>query len=311
MKENQFASEGELMNIVDLNLEYVKSFYYVGKFRSITKAATFMHVSQPAVSQSMKHLEELMGCKLTVRASGGVKFTKEGEAFYSYIQKGYEYMVQGVDKMKQLMELEGGELKIGASDMTLRYFLLPYLERFHEEHPQVKVIVTNAPTPATLENLREGTIDFGVISTPFEASPNLKITSVREIEDVYIAGRKFIPYKNRMLDLQELENLPIISLEGKTSTRTYMEQFLEKNRVRVEPEFELATSDMIVQFALRNLGVGCVVSDFAEEYLKDGSLFQLRFNKRIPKRKICLVQDQRSYISPAAKELLRYMEEME
>lgn len=297
------------MGIIDLNLEYMKTFYYVGKMKSITKASELLHLSQPAVSQSMKQLERHIGCKLIARASGGIKFTKEGEAFYTYVKKGYEIFEHGTEKMNQLLELDGGELKIGASDMTLQYYLLPYLERFHEEHPSVKVSVTNAPTPETLRNLKEGMIDFGVISTPFEKSGNLIVFPVREIEDVFVAGRKFLPYKNRMLDLQELEEMPIISLEGKTSTRAYMEQFLEKNGVKMEPEFELATSDMIVQFALRNLGIGCVVSDFAEKYLEEGKLFKLRFNKIIPKREFCLVQDHRNYLSPAAKELLRYVKE--
>jgi DNA-binding transcriptional LysR family regulator len=287
----------------------VKAFYYVGKLKSITKAAEYMHVSQPAVSQSMKQLENHTGCKLVTRASGGIKFTKEGEDFYSYVKRGYEILENGTKKMSQLMDLDGGELIIGASDMTLQYFLLPYLERFHEDHPSVKVIVTNAPTPETLENLRESTIDFGLISSPFEESDNLIVTKVREIEDIFVAARKFLPYKNRMLDLSELEDMPIISLEGKTSTRRYMESFLEENGVKMNPEFELATSDMIVQFALRNLGVGSIVSDFAEEYLEDGKLFKLRFNKRIPKRSFCLVQDKRAYLSPAAKELLRYIKE--
>ena len=107
---------------------------------------------------------------------------------------------------------------------------------------------------------------------------------MREIEDVFVAGRRFISYKNKMLDLQELEKLPLIYLEGSTSTRTYMDAYLSENGVAVQPEFELSTSDMIVQFALRNLGIGCVVREFAMEAVESGLLFELRFNKMIPKR---------------------------
>ena len=58
-----------------------------------------------------------------------------------------------------------------------------------------------------------------------------------------------------------LEQLPVICLEKNTSTRQYMDTFLAQNQVFLAPEFELATSDMIVQFALRNLGIGCVMKD--------------------------------------------------
>lgn len=133
---------------------------------------------------------------------------------------------------------------------------------------------------------------------------------MREIEDVFVAGRKFIQYKNRMLDLQELEKMPIICLEGLTSARSYMDAFLRHNNVMLGPEFELATSDMIVQFALRNLGVGCVVRDFAREYLEDGRLFELRFNRIIPKRHICVATNPRNPLSAAARNMLALLQEM-
>ena len=113
-----------------------------------------------------------------------------------------------------------------------------------------------------------------------------------------------------MLDLQELERLPIISLEGNTSTGKYMSDFLRQNGVEPHSEFELATSDMIVQFALRNLGIGSVVRDFAQEYLDGGRLFELRFNKIIPKRQICVVTDEKTYISGAAKALLEMVDSL-
>jgi DNA-binding transcriptional LysR family regulator len=62
---------------------------------------------------------------------------------------------------------------------------------------------------------------------------------------------------------------------------------------------------MIVQFTLRNLGVGCVVKSFAKEYLESGVLFELRFNKILPKRNICVVSDKSRPLSLAASELLR------
>ena len=77
--------------------------------------------------------------------------------------------------------------------------------------------------------------------------------------------------------------------------------------MKVEPEFELATSDMIVQFALRNLGIGCVVEDFAAEKLETGELFCLEFEDEMPLRQMCIVIDKRSPMSPAGRKLLDMM----
>ncbi len=290
------------------SLEYFKAFYYTARCGSVTGAAAELSLSQPAVSQSIRQLERSLGVELFYRAARGVQLTAEGQVLYSYVEKGYEQIEQGVEKVRQMQNLELGEVRIGASDMTLQFYLLPFLEKFHEQYPQIKVMVSNAPTPETLGLLREGRIDFGVVSTPFDKPEELNAVNVRRIEDVFVAGRKFISYKNRMLDIQELENLPMIFLEKNTSSRRYMDDFLAGNGVVLQPEFELSTSDMIVQFSLRNLGVGCVVRDFAAEYLESGKLFELRFNKIIPKRSFCVVRSEKMPLSTAAGRLLEIME---
>ena len=112
---------------MNINLEYYKIFYYVAKHGSITKAARELCLSQPAVSQEIKQLEENLGVALFVRQAKGVSLTYEGQVLYSYVEKGYESIIQGEAKVKELIGLEIGEVKIGASDMTLQYFLLPCL----------------------------------------------------------------------------------------------------------------------------------------------------------------------------------------
>ncbi len=286
------------------NLEYYKVFYYVGKLSSITGAAKELSISQPAVSQSIHQLENSLGCTLFQRTSRGMKLTSEGSLLYRYVERGYEQIELGEQRLRQIQHLDAGEVRIGASDMTLKFFLLPFLEKFHELYPGIKVTVTNGPTPETLEYLNDDRIDFGVISTPFTEQEGYNYFPVSAIEDIFVAGRRFIQYKNKMLDFSDLKKIPLILLEGNSSTRNYIDTFLNEHGVVIQPEFELSTSDMIVQFALRNLGVGCVVKDFAEEYLESGVLFELRFNSVIPKRNICVITDESRPLSIAASRLL-------
>ena len=291
-----------------MNLNQLHYFAKLAEVEHYTKAAEELSISQPAVSQAIKQLENTLDAALFHRAAKGVRLTSEGELLYSYVAKGYEQIEMGVKKVHQMQNMELGEVRIGASDMTLQFYLLPYLEKFHEQYPGIKVIVTNAPTPETLNYLREGHIDFGIVSTPFPERPDIQMIPVREIEDVFVAGRRFFSYKNRTLDFQKLESLPLIFLEKNTSSRSYMDEFLAGNGVYVQPEFELATSDMIVQFVRRNLGVGCVMRDFARDYVESGLLFELRFNKIIPKRQFCVVRNTKMPMAPAAEKLLEIME---
>ena len=292
---------------MNINLEYYKIFYYVGKFKNITLAAGELSLSQPAVSQAVKNLEKSLGSTLFLRTSKGVRLTDEGEVLYSFVKRGYESILLGEKKLQEMQGFSKGEIRIGASDMTLQFYLLSYLERFHEAYPGIRVKVTNAPTPETLHNLQEGQIDFGVVSTPFEKNSHLTVRPVKEIEDIFVAGSNFSYLKGKKLDYKELEKLPLMCLEGDTSTRRYVEQYLREENVYLHPEFELATSDMLVQFAERNLGVASVVKDFAEEKIKEHKIFRLQFEKEIPRRQFCVVTDHRVPLSSAAEQLLRIL----
>lgn len=289
------------------NLEYYKIFYYVAKFKSITLAAEELFISQPAVSQAIKQLESSIGGSLFFRTSKGVSLTPEGEVLYKYVSSGYEYIALGESKFKELFTLETGEIRIGASDMTLQFYLLNYMEEFSKLYPKVKIKVTNVPTPETLEYLRSGKIDFGVVSEPVNEYKGLKVLPVAIIKDVFIASDRFLELKNRSIDLHELQGYPIISIDKNTSTRKYVDSFLKERGTTLNPEFELATSDLIVQFTKRNLGIGCVVRSFAEKLIADGELFELKLKTPLPERHICIVTQDKMPISPAGKKFLNLL----
>ena len=88
-----------------------------------------------------------------------------------------------------------------------------------------------------------------------------------------------------------------------------MDSCLEREGICLEPEFELATSDMIVQFVKRNLGIGCLMSEFAGEALRQGDVFALRFRKKMEKRSFCLITSSKNPLSPAAQKLLKALRE--
>lgn len=294
---------------MNVNLEYYKIFYHVAQCQSITGAAGELCISQPAVSQAIKQLEQSLGTKLFMRTAKGVTLTNEGHTLFSYVKNGYEQIQLGEQKLQEMLNMKTGEIRIGASDMTLQFYLLPYLRKYHQMYPDIKVTVTNAPTPETIEHLQAGRIDFGIVSQPFEAESHLRVLPVRDIQDVFIAGSKFWNYKKQMMRYEDLKHLPIICLESDTSTRRYVDAFLAENQVKLEPEFELATSDMIVQFALQNLGIGCVVQDFAQAYIEKDALFLLQFDKQLPKRQICVVNDDRLPLSVAAGKLMELLQQ--
>lgn len=298
----QAAAKGG--NCLNISLEYYKVFYFVAKLGSISAAANSLYISQPAVSQAVKHLETELDARLFNRTSKGVSLTPEGEALYNLVAPGYDYFQRAEDMFRDIHAMEAGEIRIGASDMTLRYYLLPYLEQFHARYPQVKISVTNGPTPETVKALRAGEIDFGVVTTPVISDKWMTVTPVRAIQDCFVAGIKFTGLRGRTLSLAELAKMPLTMLEKKTSSRRYIDNLFVQAGCVIRPEFELATSDLIVQFALRGLGIGFVTQDFAQEYLDRGQLFKLQLAEPIARRSMCLITPTKFPMPLAAKRLI-------
>lgn len=294
---------------MDVNLEYYKIFYYVGKLGSITHAAEALHLSQPAVSQGIKNLERALGSPVFVRVGKGVRLTMEGQMLYQYISSAYEEILMGERKFRQMQNLETGEIRIGASDMTLRYFILPFLEIFHERFPNIKISVTNAPTPETLKNMQAGKIDFGVISAPFQVQESYQIQTVRKIRDVFVVGEKYKAYAKQQMDFKDLLKIPYVCLEGQTSTKKYVTSYLKERDVVLQPELELANSDMLVSFVQKGFGVANIVEDFVLEGEQKKLLFRLKFPEVIPEREICVVYDKKYPLSASAKKMLEVMQE--
>lgn len=286
------------------SLDRYRVFYQAALQKSVTLAAKSLFISQPAASRTIRALEEELGCPLFVRTARGIALTPEGETLFRYVEAGLSQFAIGEKELAAQRNLESGEIRVGASDMTLQFFLLPFLEDFHRRYPGVKVSVTNGPTPETIRILKEERIDFGIISEPAADTAGLSLRPVGQIRDIFIAGGEFARLAGRPLPLKAFETLPVICLEkGTSSTRRYIDEFFAAAGVQLAPEFELATSSLIVQFARRNLGVGCVVEDFAREALEEGAVTALTLEQEPPPRSISVVQGS-GPMSKAAQRLL-------
>ena len=292
---------------MNISLEYYKFFYYAAKCGSITQAAEALSVTQPAVSQAIRALAKALGTELFIRNGKGVHLTPAGEILFDYVKRGYEEIQTGEHKVLEMLNMETGEIRIGASDMTLQFYLLPYLQQFHEQYPGVRLNVTNGPTPETMHYLSEGRIDFGLVTTPLSRRKGVRSVPVRKIQDVFVAGARFCELEGRVLTWSDLRELPVVCLEKNSSTRQYVDDFLLAHDAALHPEIELATSDMIVQFALRNLGVACVVRDFAQPYLDNGTLFELRFESGLPPRQMELVTNEKLPLTSASAKFLELL----
>lgn len=294
---------------MDINFELYKVFYHAAKNLNFSKAAENLFISQSAVSQSIKQLEKNLGTKLFFRHSKSMKLTSEGELLFKHIEKAFNFIKSGEKALYAISNMIQGEIRIGASDTICKYFLIPYFKKFHENYPGIKIQITNRPSPVCTELLKKGNIDVAVVNlNKTQDYNNFDIKIVNTIQDVFIAGKKYSDLKGKEISLKELENYPLISLEKNSTTRIYFENLIRENDVKITPEIELGSIDLLVELTKIGLGISFVMETAIKDELDKGSIFALKIKENIPKRSIGIITNSKLPLSPTIKEFIKLFE---
>lgn len=266
-------------------LDLYKVFCEVAKFQNFSKAAKKLFMTQPAVSQSIMQLEGELEIRLFTRTSKGVMLTAEGQLLYEYVNSGINLINSGEKKLQDAKDLMLGELKIGVGDTISKYFLLPYLEKFHNNSPNIKLRIMNRTTLELCTMIKSGEIDIALCNLPIK-DPSLEIHKCMDVQDVFVCGKTYREKLSKALSFEEIAKLPLILLEHKSNSRQYVENFILSKGVKITPDIELGSHDLLLDFARINLGVACVVKEFSMEYLKSKVLYEVETVEKIPKRGI-------------------------
>lgn len=290
-----------------LNFDLYKSFYFVANNESISKAAEQLYITQPALSRSIKQLEDELGCCLFTRTPKGVRLTKEGEILYEYIDKAYSFISTAEKKINDVKNLLEGEVKIGTSDTLCKYYLVPYLSLFKTLHPGIKIHILCNSTPGIVELLKAGKIDFGLINMPFY-DEHLNFKKIMDIQDCFVAGEKYKHLSGRMQHLSDIVKYPLLLLEKNSNSRLYIDRYFESNSIAVTPDFELATMDLLTRLAEFDFGIACVIRNFVEDELERGRLYEIKPIQGIPPRSIGVTWLKSLPLSAASNELINLLD---
>jgi LysR family transcriptional regulator, transcriptional activator of the cysJI operon len=266
-------------------LDLYKVFWQVAKNNNFSKAAKALYMTQPAISQSIMQLEADLDIRLFNRTSRGVTLTKEGIELFDYVNSAINLIDAGEEKILEFKNLTAGELKIGVGDTISRYFLLPYLEKFHNCYPNINFKIVNGTTLELCSILKLGEIDIAICNFPIEDN-NLEKQSLFEIQDIFVAGDKYIKKVPNISTFQDILEHPIILLEPKSNSRNYIDKFMITKGIKIMPEFELGSHDLLLEFSRINLGIACVTREFSKEYLDKGIIYEIKTKENIPKRSI-------------------------
>lgn len=288
---------------MDISFDYYRTFYYVAKYRSFTKAADALMRNQPNVTRTIKLLEQALGCSLFERSNRTVRLTPEGERLFPHVKAACEHLQLAEAELNPENPLESGVVSIGTSVFALHLTLLPIIQTFKQTYPGIRLRIYNSSTVQAISALKNRLVDFSLVTTPAPVVNPLTSLVLDSFREIPVCGTAFSELARAPLSLQTLCQYPLITLAGGTKTRAFHAKWFHDHGLTLEPDMEAATADQLLPLIKNNLGIGFLPEAMIREDLAAGNVLQLALDCPVPERHICLIKHMDLPLSMAARKL--------
>lgn len=289
---------------MNINFEYYHIFYVVATVGNITKAARELMISQPAISKSIKNLEEQLGGTLFIRTKRGVVLTEEGKEFYSYIKQAMELISNGENKFSDLIHLDSGTLRIGISATLTKYFLIPYLKKFRELYPKIDIQICTNISSELISKLRNGSLDFLILNFPYPTLSDIHFEKIQDVHDCFVVGNDYKYLTKSPISFEELSIYPIICQTNGGVTRNFLNQFVLEHQFPFHPTMELTRFSLVVDFVKQGFGIGYVTEEFVQEEINRKELYLVDVVPKTPTRAIGIAYSKHNFPNFSTKKFI-------
>ena len=288
---------------MNVDLELYRVFYAVAKHKHMTKASEELHISQPAISQSIKKLEGQLGGTLFLRSNKGMGLTEEGKMFYEYVKGALELINNAENEFTSFKDLSKGEIKIGCSTTLTKLVLMNALKDFHLDYPNININITNDLTSNLINDLKLGKLDFVIFNESNIKEANLNLEKIKELKQGFIYNPEF--YDDNINNFEDLNNVPLILQKEESNSRKLLDYIALQNNVKLIPKMEVVSQELITEFTNIGLGIGFAIIDLAKINFKN--LKELNINKKIPNINIYLATNKSVSLTFASKMFIKYL----
>ena len=292
-----------------VNLELYRVFYTVAKCGSLTKAAEELYISQPAVSQSIKQLENQLGVRLFNRTHRGMELSAQGgKMIFNEVERALYLLNQAEARVEEMKTSATGVIRIGASDTIFEYFLSDKIVEFHERFPAVKIELMADFTPDTIEKLKANRCDVAFVNLPISVDPELQLYgNCMRLNDIFIVGEKYKELADeKRVSLEKLKTYPLIMMDKNTVARRALNTFLEAHGEELQPSIEVGSWDLMKRLVSRGMGVGVIPREYAERELDMEDLYELQTDPSLPARSVGMLIPKNATISYALHSFIEY-----
>lgn len=289
---------------MDIDLNSIKIFNEVAKCQNITKASENLFISQPAVSQSIKKLENYLGGNLFTRNSKGITLTKEGENFYSYTQKAINNIKTAKDEFDNFKFLSKGSIRIGSSTSLTKSILVLPIMNFHKDFPNINIEIVNGLTSELVTSLKQGDLDL-IIYNDIDDKFGIETKTLKRSENCFIYNSNFFDFKDK-IKIKDLESYPIIVQNSKSQSGFLFRKIRKENNIEKEPYMEVVSQELVHIFVMCGMGIG-FTSKVYLEYLQQSNIKIIDLIEKIPEFEIKCGYISLQNMTFSAKKFLEYL----
>lgn len=254
-----------------MNERQLRIFYEVSTKLNMTEAANSLYITQPAVSQTIKEIENELGVKLFDRLAKKLFLTTEGEIFATYSRRILNLYDECNEVIKSMKNVEFGKLKIGASTTIGIYILTDIIGKYTKlnKNIDVSIIVENTNNIANL--ILENKIDFAFVEGPVH-SDEIDVKEFWDDELVIVTSIDHPFAKQKDIELQQIVNEKMIMREIGSGTREVFEDILTANNVQIKNYIELGNTEAIKRSVNAGIGITCISKRAIEREVAHGEL---------------------------------------
>ncbi len=279
-----------------MNFRKLKIFYETAQTLNMTKVAKALYISQPSVSQAIQELEDELGVKMFDRIGKRLSLTYEGEVYLNYVRRVLNLYDEGLDKIRNINNNQGGKIVIGASTTIGIYILPDIIKNFVENNEKIEISLIIENTENIEQLILENKIDFAFVEGKVH-SEELIYENFWEDELVFIKQYNSEWEEREYINKSVLTKENFIMRERGSGTREIVEKYLEDNKIDYNIFMELGSTEAIKKSVEAGLGIGCVSSQCIKDELKGNKLSKLTFNKNKIKRNLRLIIHKDKFIS--------------
>ena len=282
-----------------MHLETLKVFCDVVETKSFSVAASQNYVTQSAVSQQIRMLEERYGKQLLERTRGNVQLTPAGEILYQVSKEIVQRYQELEARLQAVTKVVAGTVRVGTVHTIGLYELSSPLKHFLKTYPHVQLQLSYSRSTKIYDDALKGAIDLGIVAYPTRR-PGITMIPYREDRLVLVVPPQHPFAKHRQVSIKKLVGEPLVGFERDIPTRKETDRVLRRHGIDVRYVMELDNAEIMKRVVEIGLGLAILPEQTVRPEVRGGTLAAVQISDEVFLRPLGIIHRTGKHFSPAA-----------